>query len=207
MKIYIIRHGETTGDVENRYGGDYDDHLTEKGMDQSRQLADKLKGKGIQIIYHSSRIRATETAHVLGNALGAELKVVDDIRERNNYGILTGMIKSEAIEKYPEEAEKLMADKLHHNVKGSENYESFKRRVIGAFEKILSNDSYGTIAIISHSGPINCFVREYLKLGEFKQLGDCGFLEIEKNDTGPSLVLLDNASLEKGQPNPSKPNE
>jgi len=197
MKIYIIRHGETTSDVEKRYGGDYDDHLTEKGMNQSRQLADKLRGKGIQIIYHSSRIRATETAHILGNVLGAELKAVDDIRERNNYGILTGMLKSEALKKYPEEAEKLMADNLHHNVKGSENYESFKRRIMSAFGGILSDDSHETIAIISHSGPISCFVREYLKLGEFKHIGDCGFLEIEKNNKRLSIISLDNASLEQ----------
>jgi broad specificity phosphatase PhoE len=31
MNLFFIRHGETTGDVEGRYGGDYDDRLTEKG--------------------------------------------------------------------------------------------------------------------------------------------------------------------------------
>ena len=32
MRICIMRHGETTSDVENRYGGDLDDHLTAKGI-------------------------------------------------------------------------------------------------------------------------------------------------------------------------------
>ena len=35
MLIYLARHGETTGDVEDRYGGDYDDHLTEKGTERN----------------------------------------------------------------------------------------------------------------------------------------------------------------------------
>lgn len=35
MKIYLIRHGESTSDVENRYGGTYNDHLTQKGKAQS----------------------------------------------------------------------------------------------------------------------------------------------------------------------------
>jgi broad specificity phosphatase PhoE len=53
MKIYIIRHGETTSDIENRYGGDYDDHLTEKGVNQAKDLSAKLADCGIQIIsYH-----------------------------------------------------------------------------------------------------------------------------------------------------------
>lgn len=34
MKIYLVRHGETTGDVEDRYGGWYDDHLTDRGKEQ-----------------------------------------------------------------------------------------------------------------------------------------------------------------------------
>ena len=42
MKIYLIRHGETTGDIENRYGGDFEDHLSEKGTKQSHELAKKL---------------------------------------------------------------------------------------------------------------------------------------------------------------------
>ena len=33
MKIYLIRHGETTSDIEDRFGGDYDDHLTSHGVE------------------------------------------------------------------------------------------------------------------------------------------------------------------------------
>jgi len=62
MKIYLIRHGETTGDIDDRFGGDYDDHLTQRGKSQAQELAEKLKGKRIEIIFVSPRIRAKETA-------------------------------------------------------------------------------------------------------------------------------------------------
>ena len=39
MKIFLIRHGETTGDIENRYGGSYDDHLTQRGRAQLEETA------------------------------------------------------------------------------------------------------------------------------------------------------------------------
>ena len=42
MNIYLVRHGQTTGDLENRYGGDYDDHLTELGKQQSAEVPGKL---------------------------------------------------------------------------------------------------------------------------------------------------------------------
>jgi broad specificity phosphatase PhoE len=47
MQIYLIRHGQTNGDVENRYGGDYNDHLAGLGMDQAQKVAGQLVNKGI----------------------------------------------------------------------------------------------------------------------------------------------------------------
>jgi len=60
MKIYLIRHGETTGDIENRYGGSYDDHLTEKGKEQMKKTAEQLVGKNIEIIFASPHTKHKE---------------------------------------------------------------------------------------------------------------------------------------------------
>ena len=183
MKIYLIRHGETTGDVEDRYGGDYDDHLSEEGIKQSEGLARKLKGKGIELIYTSTRIRAVETAEIVQKELHMDVKRVHDLRERNQYGILTGMVKSEAKRKYPKEVATL-AKGIHHHVRDSEGYEPFKKRVVTAFERITST-KYNFIAIITHSGPISCIVREILK--EEITCGYCTILEMIK--TGSTLKV------------------
>lgn len=185
MKIYLIRHGETTGDIEDRYGGDYDDHLTDKGRQQARELAEKLKDKKIQIIFHSPRIRAIETAEIVNKILNIKIEVIDAFRERNKYGILTGMIKSEAKEKYPKEVKELSKG-IYNNVKSSEDYVSFKERAIRAFKKVIDSH-YETIAIITHSEPIKCIAREILRLGEIGSLKDCEVLEIQKEDNKFSL--------------------
>ncbi len=195
MKIYLIRHGETTGDIENRYGGDYDDHLSDKGKVQCQELAKKLKDKNIQIIYHSPRIRAKETAEILNKVLMVDIEPVADLRERNNYGILTGLVKTDAKKKHHEEVEKLERGKLNHGVKDSEDYESFKKRVISAFQKLIS-EKHAVIAIISHGGPISCIFREF-GFGEFEKLGDCAILELENTNTGLKLVKIENSVLKK----------
>jgi len=197
MKIYLIRHGETTGDIEDRYGGDYDDHLTEKGKQQAQDLAQYLKNKNIEIIYHSPKIRARETTQIINHYLNLKLQEITDLRERNAYGILTGLIKSQAKQKYPEQVAELLRDKLYHKVKNSEDYDSFKKRVTIAFDKITHNQKYSTIAIVCHGGPISCIVRELLNLGEFKKLGDCAVLEIERNSKSYKLIKLTNAELER----------
>jgi len=51
MKIFLIRHGETTGDIENRYGGSYDDHLTEMGRASFAGLQKVLGIKALKLFF------------------------------------------------------------------------------------------------------------------------------------------------------------
>ncbi|MFA5763431.1 MAG: histidine phosphatase family protein [archaeon] len=194
MKIYLIRHGETTGYVEDRYGGTYDDHLSEHGQEQVSKLAEKLAGKGIEIIYHSPLIRAKETANVVAKSLNISIEEKKDLQERNQYGVLSGLTKKDAKEKFLSEVEKLKKHSYKNYVTDSESYEEFVPRIITAFEEILKTEK-ATIAIITHGGPIKAIFREFLQLGEFKKLGDCAVIEIEKDEHSFAVLSLDNAEL------------
>ena len=194
MKIYLIRHGETTGDIEDRFGGDYDDHLTQQGKAQSQELAKQLQDKGIEIIFVSPRIRAKETAEEVQKVLKVPVEVVDDLRERNHYGVLTGLTKTEAKEKHPIDFEKISKDQIYHDVSNSESYEEVKERVIKVFNEILLKD-YKTIAIISHGGIISTYVREVLAEGKNVKLGDCAILEIIKDNQKLTLSCLQKAEF------------
>lgn len=192
MHVFLLRHGESTSDIEDRYGGDYDDHLTPKGLAEAKELAEKLADKGIEVIYNSPRIRAKETADVLRNVLRCKTEINSDLRERNAYGILTGMVKAEAKEKYPEMAE---AVKFYGNtIEGAESYENFTERVKRVFEE-LASAQHKTIAILTHGGPIRCFFREVVKLGELKSLGDCASFELEKSPSGYKIIKIDGAEI------------
>lgn len=191
MKIYLIRHGQTTGDLEDRYGGDYDDHLTEDGIKQSRELVQKLKHSGIEMIYCSPKLRAKETAQIISKEIGCRVDVINDVRERNMYGILTGMVKSEAKEKHPEHVGALKNHR--HAVPESESYDHFGKRITKALDAITKRP-YQTIAILSHGGPISFIFREILKLGEVK-IEDCGFVELEKVGDNYMVVKMDGIEL------------
>jgi len=182
MLIYLIRHGETTGDVEDRYGGDYDDHLTDKGRGQAEKLARKLKDKDVEIIFASSLIRAQETASILQKKLKVEIKTVKEIRERNLYGILTGMVKSEAKEKYPNLVERLK--NTQDTIEGAESWESFVKRIMDSLLEI-ANMKYQTVAIVTHGGPIRRIFGEFLEIRkeitEIK-IADCAYAVLEYKD-------------------------
>jgi broad specificity phosphatase PhoE len=193
MRIFLVRHGRTTGDVEERYGGDYDDSLTDEGRKQAQALAKKLIGKGVEAIFSSPKKRALETAQILQKALACDLAVVQDLRERNFYGILTGMKKSEAKQKHPKEVG--MLESYKNRIEGAEDYDSFKARIATALEEMVLS-KHKKIVIVTHGGPISTIFREVLKLGEFKRLGDCALLQLETDGKKFSLARMENAELQ-----------
>ncbi len=175
MRIILIRHGESLSDIENRYGGSYDDALTSKGEAQARKLSEKVSRKGIEIIYSSNLSRARGTAEIIGKHLDRPVQTLESVRERNFYGVLTGLKKDEAVKKFPKEVEKLSSYK--NTVKAGETYDEFKTRILFSVENIAKS-SHKIVAIVTHGGPISCVMRELLKVGEFKKIGDCAFFEI-----------------------------
>lgn len=187
MKLFLIRHGETTGDVEDRYGGSYDDDLTSRGQQQAEELAKKLADEGIQKIFCSPLARAKQTAEFVRIETGAEVVELHDARERNHYGVLSGMTKAEAERDYPELVE-LVADK-HSTVQGGESYQDFGSRVESAFTE-LKNSNHDTIAVLTHGGVLRYIFRDILGLGEIK-VGDCGFAEFRVVDGSPELIKAD----------------
>ena len=191
MKIFLIRHGETTGDIENRYGGTYDDHMTERGKNSARDLAKKLTNKSIEKIFASPYHRARETAEIIGEELELTPEIVDDIRERNSYGILSGLTEAEAAEKFPREI--VEVKDYHNTVQGAEDYNDFVTRIKSALNNLMKTN-FETIAMVTHGQFIRTIFRELLKLDEIK-IEDCGFAVLE-ND-GKNWWLIESDGIAK----------
>ncbi len=184
MKIYLIRHGETTGDVKGLYGGTYDDHLSKKGIGQVKKLAQKLD-KNIEIIFSSPYLRAKETAEILSKSLKVPVEIKDDLRERNVYSFMSGQPIEEMTKKHPEEVAKLQDYK--QAIADAEGYEDFMKRVLAAIDEAASS-THQTIAIVTHGGPIRCFYREVLNPGNEIVPKDCEVLEIDHQDKQYQLI-------------------
>ena len=82
--FYLIRHGQTEANVSRTTaGGRRESPLTEKGRAQPRTLAPYLTQLELkpQLIYHSSMIRARETAEMLNENLKLKMIELQDLRE------------------------------------------------------------------------------------------------------------------------------
>lgn len=176
MKIFLIRHGETTSDTEDRYGGSYNDHLTEVGKQQLKETAHHLVGIHVDKIYSSTLIRAKESTDILNVELKTEIEHLDGLRERD-YGVLGGLTKAEAQRQYPEAIE-LHKDPINTDPEG-ESQLDFTERVLNTFRSILEQRN-GTIAIVSHGGPLKVIMR-YLNMPIPEKIGDGEIIETEIN--------------------------
>ncbi|MFA6269335.1 MAG: histidine phosphatase family protein [archaeon] len=201
MRVFLLRHGETTGDVEVRYGGDFDDHLSPKGKKQATELAGKLEDSEISTFFTSPKIRAIETTAILSKIIPAKVISVANIRERNQYGVMTGMIKADAKKEFPDEVEELEATNPYHHVQGSEEYFAFCKRVIDAFNEIVEEEFANeteSIAFVTHGGPITVIFREILGF-EISGIKDCALFELEYDGDGFEIVSAEDVdSIEAG---------
>lgn len=91
-KIYLIRHGETDWSLSGRHTGRTDIPLTEQGQIQAKQLADYLKGLGVQKVFSSPSQRAKETCRLAGFLSHA---IVDEELHEWDYGDYEGMTTAE----------------------------------------------------------------------------------------------------------------
>jgi broad specificity phosphatase PhoE len=156
MRLYITRHGESVDDIEDCYGGIADFELTDNGRAQGRAVANSLVTAGIQYVYTSPLRRARETAEIIATTLSLPVPiVVDDLQERNTYGVLSGVNKDRAKEIFSAVLARLSEPPGYspETVTGGEDFDSFVARVRRAMDTVvLSAQEKGleTIAVVTH---------------------------------------------------------
>lgn len=179
MKILFVRHGESVDDIEDRYGGSADFDLTEKGKSQVLESTKRISSldEKLEVILTSPLKRALQSAEIISGELGIEVEVFEYLKERNLNGILTGLTRSEAKYKYPEQVE---AHNRWEYVDGSERTEDFNTRVKNAI-KYLLNMKYNSLVAVTHGLFLKTFFKETMNLG-VKKVGDGGFVLVEEKN-------------------------
>ena len=106
-QLVLIRHGESTWNLENRFTGWADVDLTPKGAEQAISAGESLKKAGYEfdVAYTSVLRRAIRTLWHIQDAMDLMwLPVVHSWRlNERHYGALTGLNKSETAAKYGDE--------------------------------------------------------------------------------------------------------
>ena len=158
--LYLVRHGQSAGNAEGRFGGHGTTPLSELGRKQADLTAKALAKERVQVIYSSDLQRAVETAEPLAKLLKIDIHTSQAFRERH-VGVLEGLTFDESKERHPKDYYALVNRSVNHVISGGESYRQLLRRITEKLHHILHEHQGQRIAIYTHTGAI-CYMTLHL---------------------------------------------
>ncbi len=143
IKITYFVHGTTTDNEAGISSGWKDVELSELGIKQSKELAERTKDKHFDVIFCSDLKRAVDSSTL---TWGDTHKIIQDERLREcNYGDYNG--------KPSEIVEPLQEKSITEPMPNGESYEMVKERIALFLEDLRKGYDGNSIAIVAHKAP------------------------------------------------------
>lgn len=153
MKLYMVRHGQSTANAGKLHAGWAQIPLTEQGVREAQKAGQLLRDVSFDKIYVSDLLRARQTlAAALPGAAGTETPLLREI----NVGGLAGKAAGECLQIY---GDSYLSNKAVHNFVpyGGEDDAMHLSRV-REFARHLEQDQQPCVAAFCHEGTIRCML-------------------------------------------------
>ncbi len=149
MKLFLVRHGETMGNIGNLYQT-ADTPLSPEGENQAKKVADRFKGASIDLIYSSTHVRAQETSKLISKETGAKIEPWEKLMEiRRPKEVRGKRVDDHDVEKIMQE---VTANFANPNWKYSdeENFFDLEARANLVLDHLLKNHRGQAVICVSH---------------------------------------------------------
>lgn len=181
--FYIVRHGETVWNKEQRLQGWLDSPLSEMGILHAQKLAEHLIDIPFTVAYSSTSERARETARYLTAGRELAMHYEDDLRE-----IFLGNWQGKTVEDIM--ATNRFDYELYTNYPAqfvathTESFGAVTERAMYTLKNIAKIYPHEHILIVSHAVTIKCIINAILGRG-IDQLWSAPYIE------GTSVTIID----------------
>ena len=196
--VLLVRHGQSKGNAERRFGGHTATPLSARGRNQAEATARTLKSESLTAIYSSDLARAMDTAKSLAKMTRLPVQGTSAFRERD-VGVMEGLTFEDAAQQHPEQYAALLRRDFEYVLTGGESYRQLLDRARQKLDEIIEENRGGKIAVFSHTGTI-CILALHLMGAldspELKPVwissANCGITRFELRDDGFVRVLTVN---------------
>ncbi|TSB45211.1 histidine phosphatase family protein [Alkalicoccobacillus porphyridii] len=154
MKLYLIRHGESQGNLEGKIQGSMDFPLSSLGEKQVDLIGSFFKDIHLDTLYSSDLTRAYETAKKIGEVKDVTIHTWDKIREVH-LGPMQGLTREEIKVKYPITQEKSI---ITSGIAGTETVDELTARCEYVLDQLTKVHKKDSVALVSHGGFISIFL-------------------------------------------------
>ena len=181
MKIYLVRHGETTLNARECYYGRTDVCLSGRGRRQAEELRNFFGQVPLDAVVTSPLKRAAETAEIIlsGRGTVAEgagrestteaIKIYRDERLcEQDFGIFEGLTYRELTKRYPEQLDAWNRDYFGYRIPEGESFLDVRRREELFFgdlkERAATAGRESALLLVAHKGTLGHFLAVSLGL-------------------------------------------
>lgn len=198
MKIILIRHGETTWNIEGRYQGQEDTPLSERGLQQGHLLAEALRHIPIDFCIASPLQRSYQTCKFCAELHGLTVAIDDRLTEIN-HGSWEGVLAGDIARRYPVEfAQWHSQPQLVQMPDGGESLEDVRRRARAAFDEYAAKYEGKTVLVAAHDAVNKAIICDLLGLDmshfwQIKQDNTC-INVLEYKEGSWRIVLLNSTN-------------
>jgi broad specificity phosphatase PhoE len=197
-RVLLIRHGQSEGNAEGRFGGHTATPLSARGRLQAEATAQALSSENFTAIYSSDLLRAVETAMPLARLTGLDVEQTDAFRERS-VGVMEGLTFEEAASQHPDQYAALIRRDFDHVLLGGESYRQMLDRASRNLDQAIERHRGGRIAVFSHTGTICILALHLMGALDAPELrpvwiatANCGITRFELRTDGFVRVLAIN---------------
>lgn len=198
LKLYLLRHGETTFSRTGGYCGAIDPELTAEGMLMAKAFGEVYRDLPWAAIYVSPMKRTIATAKPLCDAIGMEMQLRDGLKEIR-YGEWEGQTADFVKQKYADDYVKWLTEPAWNPPTGGETSVQIASRAMLVIAEIEEKYSTGNVLVVSHKATIRIILCSLLgiDLGRYRDRINAlaASVSIVKFDVhGPLLEVLGDRS-------------
>jgi alpha-ribazole phosphatase len=164
-KVYLLRHGQVKGYENFPVYGRTDVDLTEIGILQMKQMAERLSLTEPKAIYSSDLKRSSTGARLIALYHDVPIYFLPELREMD-FGTWEGLTLSEIRRNFPEELQKREKDLINFKAPGEgESIADLSERIETVFERIRAEQKGNDIVITAHGAVNRIILCKALGLG------------------------------------------
>lgn len=202
MKLFFIRHGETTHSKIGGYCGDLNPDLTEDGSKMAQQFAETYADLDWAAVYVSPMQRTLSTAKFLCDRTGLTPQIREGIKELA-YGKWEGKTPDEVNQEFHDDYIRWLTDPGWNAPTGGEKGIEVARRSSEVIREIQERHETGNVLVVSHKATIRIMICSLLGIdaGRFRDriaMPVGGVSVVEFREHGPLMhALADRSYLDE----------
>lgn len=152
-QIFLIRHGETQSNLEDRYSGITDVALTEEGLRQAELTAAFFRDIPLAALYSSPLSRARDTASPLAALWGLKVEIREELIEIN-YGKWEECTVEQIRAGWEPQWRRFLSNPADFSAPGGETGKAVESRIRRCLLELIRVHDNEAIALVSHKSPI-----------------------------------------------------